>query len=133
MAPSRRKKELTDDQKRIVVSVFPYTGHSVCTIGIGYRDAAGVHDHRLAYWHLRLTRGDLAGHTVDDVLRALVGALVRHLDDGGDPADKYATAGGPGAPLGATGGTVTQDPLPGLSPTLQAGQCLDTDGGIAPL
>lgn len=114
MARSKRKKELADDQKRIVLSVFPYSGHSVCTIGIGYRDAAGVHDTRLAYWHLRLTRGDLAGHSTDDVLRAIVGALVRRLDDGRDPADQQTTAGGPGAPLGATGGTVPQDSLPGL-------------------
>jgi len=67
----------------------------------------------LARWHLRLTRADLAGHSTDDVLRAVIDRLVHRLDSTGDPAD-YRAAVGIGAPLGATGGTVTQDPLPGM-------------------
>ena len=114
MAKSKRKKEIADEQKRIILEVFPYAGHTVCTISLGHRSLSGVHHTRLAYWHLRLTRGDLAGHRVDDVLRAIVLALVRHLDGVGDPADSVRLAEGTGAPLGAAGGTVPQDTLPGL-------------------
>lgn len=66
----------------------------------------------LARWHLRLTRADLAGHCTDDVIRAVLDRVMHHLDTPGDPAD-YRAAVGPGAPVGATGATVIQDPLPG--------------------
>lgn len=114
MASKASKRKPADDQKRIFLEVFPYAGHAVCTVGLGYRDAGGVHRTRLAYWHLRLTRGDLAGRATDDVLRAIVKAIVQRLDDGPDPADRQSTGGAPGVPLGTAGGTVTEDTLPGL-------------------
>ena len=114
---SKRKgtSEPVDSQRRISVTVWPYSTYSVATVDIGWRDGSGPCSSRLARWHLRLTRTDLAGHTTDDVLRVIVDCLVHRLESGPDPAD-YRAAVGPGAPLGATGGTVTTDPPEGQQP-----------------
>jgi hypothetical protein len=102
------------DGKHFVVEYWPYTTHTVAEIIVAWRGGDGPHRSRLARWHLRLSRADLAGHSTDDVLRILVNSLVRRLESGADPADRQAQAVGSGVPLGTAGGTVTQDSLPGL-------------------
>ena len=101
------------DGRHFVVEYWPYTTHTVAEIIVAWRGSDGPHRSRLARWHLRLSRADLAGHSTDDVIRSLIDGLVRRLESGADPAD-HQSAVGPGAPLGATGGTVTEDTLPGL-------------------
>lgn len=99
--------------KTLKLEVVPWTTHTVAVLSLESRDANGRSHSVLARWHLRLTRADLAGHSTDDVLRAVVERLLHRLDDEGDPAD-YRAAVGIAAPVGATGATVTQDSLPGM-------------------
>lgn len=102
-----------DSQKGLILDVRPYTTHTIVSVAIDWRDQSGRHHSPLASWHLRLTRADLAGHSTDDVLRAVFTRILRRMESGRqDPADRQAE--GSGAPLGAGGGTVTEDTLPGL-------------------
>ena len=112
MSRTKGTREPVDRQPSLSITIWPYVGYTVCTVDAGWRDGAGPHRSRLARWHLRLSRADLAGHTTDDVLRSLIDSLVRRLESGPDPADHHAAVG-TGAPLGATGGTVTTDPREG--------------------
>lgn len=112
------------------LSVSPYDGHSVVTVVISTRSGSQRIDRRLARWHVRLTRADLAGHNTRDVLAVVLGMVMHRLEQpSGDPADWHATrpnraAVGPGAPDGATGRAWTQDRLPGMSADS------DTPGGL---
>ena len=109
-----------DPKRSLHVNLYPWGSHSVVTVDISASDSTGRHVSRLAYWHVDLTRADLHGKSSDDVIRLLCECLLRRLESGPiDPADQVAIsedpkAEGPGAPLGATGGTVTQDCLPGI-------------------
>ena len=120
MPRSKRAHEPVDPKRSLHLSLLPWTGYSVVTVDVGTSDSTGRHLSRLAYWHVDLTRADLSGKSSDDVLRLLCECLLRRLESGArDPADQVAgrsasAAVGPGAPLGATGGTVTQDCLPGI-------------------
>lgn len=104
----------------ISIKCEPYTGHSVVTVVLSTRRGRERADYRLARWHVRLTRADLAGHNTRDVLLAVLAVVVQRLERGGsDPADWHAGASGSheavgsGAPAsGATG--AVQDSLPGL-------------------
>lgn len=92
----------------------PYTTHAVATVSVEWRDGAVRRSTHLGRFHLHVTRADLAGQPLHSVVAILVDSLLRRLEPNGlrDPAD--VTAVGPGAPLGATGGTVINVPLPGL-------------------
>ncbi len=120
MPRSKVARGPVDPKTSLHVALYPWSGHSVITVDVGSSDSTGRHLSRLAYWHVELTRADLHGKSSDDVLRLLSECLLRRLEPGaGDPADQVAGRGseqarGPGAPLGATGGTVTQDCLPGI-------------------
>src|SRR5665647_324588 len=113
MARSPSRRDPVDEQRTLRLEVVPWTTHTVCTVSLESRSAAGRSHSVLARWHIRLTRADLAGHSTDDVIRAILVRLLHRLDSPGDPADRIAAVG-PGAPVGATGATVTQDRLPGL-------------------
>ena len=99
--------------KTLKLEVVPWTTHTVAVLSLESRDADGRSHSVLARWHLRLTRADLAGHSTDDVLRAVIERLLHRLNSKGDPADHQAAVG-IGVPVGTTGATVTQDPLPGM-------------------
>lgn len=112
-----------DPKTSLAFTIYPWSSHSVVTVDMARWDSTGRHVSRLAYWHLDLVRSQLHGRSTDDVLRLVCLGLLRRLESGAkDPADALArshdnTAEGPGAPLGATGGTVTQDCPPGDWPT----------------
>lgn len=108
MSRSKGTREPADRQPSLSITFWPYTTHTVVTIDAGWRDGTGAHRSRLARWHIRLSRSDLAGHQTDDVLRSLVDGLVHRLESGADPAD-HVKAVGSGVPLGTTGGTVTTE------------------------
>lgn len=130
MSSKAKPKGPLYDHPSFEVSLWPYRTGAVVEVGVGFSDGTGRHRSRIAYWHVDLTRGQLAGRTSDDVLRLLCDCLVRRLESGTeDPADytvgrENRSRRSPGAPGGATGATVTQDCLPGLQPTL------DTPGGV---
>lgn len=63
--------------------------------------------------NLAVGRRGLAGRPPAECALLLSDHLYRRWHQS-DTADGDSTAVGPGAPLGATGGTVPQDPLPGL-------------------
>lgn len=112
-------KGTQDDLRSLQLSFQPFTTHTVATVALGWREHDGAHSRFLARWHLSITRTDLAGLGTTDALHVLVDMVLHRLGTGGDPADRYAADGdaqpvGSGAPLGAMGGTVTEDPLPGL-------------------
>ena len=117
MTRKSTSKGPADAQKHLSITVYPWSTHSTVDVAVGWRDADGAHRSRLAYWHVRLTRADLAGHATDDVLRAILERILHRLDTAADPADRQSAVG-PGAPLGATGGTVTTDPQGPGEPTL---------------
>jgi hypothetical protein len=119
MSKTSSTKGVQDDLKYLTLSFQPFTTHTVATLVSGSSRSGGPVDRFLARWHLSITRADLAGHSTSDALHVLVDMVVHRLRTGGDPADRYATDSdaqpvGSGAPLGATGGTVGQDSLPGL-------------------
>lgn len=103
-----RSKEPVDEMRTLRLEVVPWTTHTVCVVSLESRSAAGRSHSVLARWHLRLTRADLAGHSTDDVLRAVIERVLHRLDSTGNPADRLAAVG-IGVPLGTTGGTVTTD------------------------
>lgn len=123
MPRSKGSHEPVDSKPSLAFTIYPWSAHSVVTVDVGHHDSTGRHVRRIAYWHLELSRSDLRGHSTDDVLRLVCSGILRRLESGaGDPADQVAraedsTAAGPGAPLGASGGTVTQDCPPGSWPT----------------
>ena len=120
MSKAKGSREPADRQTRLSIAFWPWSTHTIAYLTLGWRDNGGAHSSPLAYWHLDVGRADLQGRPTNDVLRILVNGLVRHLDEPDDPADQVAqaadirTAEGPAAPLGATGGTVTQDSPPGI-------------------
>jgi len=120
MSKQRPTREPVDGKPSISITLYPWVAHSVVTVDVSAHDSTGRHSSRLAYWHVNITRAELAGKSTDDVLRLLCERILRRLESGpSDPADQVAgrtesTAVGPGAPVGATGATVTQDCLPGL-------------------
>ena len=120
MPRSKVAHEPVDRKPSLAFTVYPWSAHSVVTVDVGHHDGTGRHVRRIAYWHLELSRAELSGHSTDHVLRLICLSVLRRLESGAvDPADQVARAGdssaeGPGAPLGATGGTVTQDCLPGI-------------------
>ena len=120
MSRTKGSREPVDQQSSLSLTLYPWTTHTVAEVDLGWRRDGATHRSRLAYWHLDVTRADLAGRATDDVIRILVDGLLRHLDGSHDPADAYAVAAASdtgeatGAPLGAMGGTVTQDSLPGI-------------------
>jgi len=113
MRGSKAARTPTDAIKTLRLEVVPWTTHTVAVLSLESRDSTGRSHSVLARWHLRLTRADLAGHSTDDVLRVVIDRLLHRLDSTGDPAD-YQAAVGIGVPVGTTGATVTQDPLPGM-------------------
>ena len=120
MARGQRKSEPADTKPSLAFTIYPWTTHSIVTVDVGHHDSTGRHVSRIAYWHLELSRADLAGQPTDDVLRLICKRLMRRLESGAtDPADQVARGEesrpeAPEPPLGATGGTVTQDCLPGI-------------------
>lgn len=120
MSRTKVAREPADRKPSLAFTIYPWSSNSVVTVDVGHHDSVGRHVRRIAYWHLDLTRADLAGLPTDDVLRLICERVLRRLESGAaDPADQVARgedsmAAGPGAPLGAAGGTVTQDCLPGL-------------------
>lgn len=108
MSRTKGTRGPADAQRCISITAWPWTGSTDVVVAVGWRDAAGPHRSTLARWSLRLTRADLAGHSTDDVLRALLERVLHRLESGADPAD-HVKAVGTGAPLGATGGTVTTE------------------------
>ena len=114
MTTNHKNREPVDAIKTLRLEVVPWTTHTVVVVSLESRNAAGRSHSVLARWHLRLTRADLAGHSTDDVLRAVIERLLHRLDSTGNPAD-YQAAVGIGVPLGTTGGTVTTDPPVGVS------------------
>ena len=121
MSSTKASRVADPNAKSISLDVHPYTTHTVVTLSVASRGPAGVHRARLATWYVRLTRADLAGHTTDDVLRVVLERILHRLESGADPADYQASAIGPGAPLGATGGTVTPTVRTVVEPTLDNG------------
>ena len=120
MSRTKVAHEPADRKPSLAFTIYPWSASSVVTVDVGHHDSTGRHVRRIAYWHLDLSRADLAGLPTDDVLRLICERVLRRLESGAaDPADQVAqgqqsSAAGPGAPLGATGGTVTQDCLPGI-------------------
>jgi len=123
MSRTSGTRDAKTEIKTLKIEVVPWTTHTVAVLSLESRSASGRSHSVLARWHLRLTRADLAGHSTDDVLRAVIERVLHRLQSAGDPAD-YRAAVGLGVPLGTTGGTVTTDspaggcadsqPLPGL-------------------
>lgn len=119
---STKKRAPADDAglPELRIAISPYVGHSVVTVVISTRNGGERSDHRLARWHIPLTRADLTGRSTNDVLESVLAVVLRRVkQQRPDPADWHAsrrvdpTAVGPGAPAsGATG--AVQDPLPGL-------------------
>ena len=120
MPRSRAARESVDPKPSLAFTIYPWRENSVITVDVGIHDSCGRHVRRIAYWNLELSRAELRGQSTDNVLRLICLSVLRRLESGAaDPADQVARradklAGGLGAPLGATGGTVTQDCLPGI-------------------
>src|SRR5665647_358407 len=108
MSRTRGSREPADEMRTLRLEVVPWTTHTVCVVSLEHRGTTGRSHSVLARWHLALTRADLAGHSTDDVLRAVIERVLHRLESSGDPAD-YRAAVGLGVPLGTTGGTVTTD------------------------
>ena len=106
MSRTKGTREPADEMRTLRLEVVPWTTHTVCVVSLESRSAAGRSHSVLARWHLRLTRADLAGHSTDDVLRAVIERLLHRLESSGDPADHLAAVG-LAVPLGTAGGTVT--------------------------
>ena len=105
-------------RKSVHLAFYPFTTHTVVHFSLTSGSAVGERTDRVASWNVRLTRADLAGHSTDDVIRGLLKCLLRSLESR-DPANyRAASAVGIGAPLGATGGTVTTDHRQVVQPTL---------------
>ena len=120
MSISKGTREPVDRQTRIVVTLIPSTTHTVAEVALGWRRRGGVDLGRIAYWHIDVTRADLAGRNTDDVLRLLLDGVLRHLDGAHDPADQVAHGtdiSGAAAPPpleGPQGEDPQQTALPGL-------------------
>lgn len=112
MSRTKGTRDAASEIKTLRLEVVPWTTHTVAVLSLESRSASGRSHSVLARWHLRLTRADLAGHSTDDVLRAVIDRLMHRLDSTGDPAD-YQAAVGIAVPLGTTGGTVTTEPPEG--------------------
>jgi len=112
MSRTKGSREPADEMRTLRLEVVPWTTHTVCVVSLESRNAAGRSHSVLARWHLRLTRADLAGHSTDDVLRAVIERVLHRLQSTGDPADHIAAVG-IAVPLGTTGGTVTTEPPAG--------------------
>lgn len=130
MSESKGAREPADRKPSLAFTIYPWKAHSIVTVDVGHHDSTGRHVRRIAYWHLELSRAELAGHSTDDVLRLICNGVLRRLESGAkDAGDQVAhgsdsDAAGPGAPDGATGRAVKQDCLPGTWPTPR------TPGGI---
>ena len=120
MSNLKGSREPVDRQTSVRLTFYPWTSHTVAQVDLGWRDHDGAHRAPLAYWHLDVTRADLAGRKTDDVIRLFVDGLLRHLDGADDPADQVAHRTEPSgvaasAPLeGPQGEAPTQAALPGL-------------------
>lgn len=103
----------TPDAHWIVYAFYPWDEYTQAEVRLQSR-VGGVGS-SLVVWagHLAVGRRDLAGRTPRDVAVLLGDELWQHLH-ANDVTDADPTAVGLGAPLGATGGIVGQDPLPGM-------------------
>lgn len=112
-AEEARRRE-TPDAHWIIYAFHPWDEYTQAEVRLESR-CSGVGS-SLVVWsgHLAVGRRDLTGKSPRDVSIMLGDELWRHLHDGYPNTDSQPPAVGPGAPLGATGGTVPQDTLPGL-------------------
>lgn len=80
------------------------------------RSLVGGHADEVIVWtgNLRTGRRDLAGRTPADCAILLSDRLWNEWSNRRSQGAMSDPAGGPGAPVGATGATVTSIPLPGL-------------------
>jgi len=108
------RERTTPDAHWIIYAFYPWDQYTQTEVRLEARvDGIGS---SLVVWHgnLPVGRRDLKGKPPRDVAIMLGDELWRHLhpDISADLAARIAVA--TGVPLGTTGGTVTQDPLPGL-------------------
>jgi hypothetical protein len=114
---SKDKKSIADPgASHIELRFYPYAKDTQAVVVVAH--GLGACASRLRVWSglLPCSRGDLRGLDAGSVTVMLTGLLRDALTD--PPGDAIAwradikAAGGIGAPLGATGGTVTQLKLP---------------------
>lgn len=118
MAATRNyKKSLADPgASHLELRFYPYASETQAVVVVAH--GLGARAQRLRVWSgvLDCGRRDLAGLDAGRVTLLLAGLLRDALaDPQGDPIavpTDIATAVGPGAPVGATGGTVTRLELP---------------------
>lgn len=104
----------TEDAHWIIYAFYPWDEYTEAVIDL--RSLVDGVGRSVIVWrgHLPLGRGDLRGRSPRDVAIMLGDELWRHVHPGDPTPGPQDPAVGPGAPLGATGGTVPQDTLPGL-------------------
>ena len=66
MTKSKSTREPVDQQSSLSLTLYPWTTHTVAEVDLGWRRDGATHRSRLAYWHLDVTRADLAGRPTDD-------------------------------------------------------------------
>jgi hypothetical protein len=95
----------------IAFSVYPYEDHARLVVTLRHHKPLVGRDLVLGSLRLDIGREDLAGLTSRLAVRLVAVSILNALSE---DLDTIPTAAGHGAPLGATGGTVAQDSLPGL-------------------
>jgi hypothetical protein len=112
-------KESQIEQRDPIAIVFTFRPNFSDTLAtVTLVTGTGTRCRHDVFWRGRvgLTRGSLAGLDRRECALLLGDALHAEWAGARDhrEAPAHDPAVGPGAPLGAAGGTVTQDPLPGL-------------------
>lgn len=112
-AASERNRK-TPDAHWIVYAFYPWDEYTQAEVRLESR-VGGVCS-SLPVWagHLATGRRDLVGKSPRDVALMLGDELWRHWHPGVGTQPSTLSPLGGGAPLGAMGGTVPQDALPGL-------------------
>lgn len=119
MARGKRAPGNQDEHRTIELFFTPYTEGTYVGANVAWTGSRSYERRVLSRWRIDVARTDLAGLRPDAVLRVLCLGLVRCLEPFGAWSYTYPltapTAEGIGAPLGATGGTVSgQMTLPGM-------------------
>lgn len=105
--------------RELVFSVYPYVDHARLVVTLRHHRPIVGRDLVLGSIRLDIGREGLAGLSSALAVRLVAVSILNALDA---PAPPERPAGGTGAPGGATGATVPQGTLPGLEPTILAGQ-----------
>lgn len=118
MSSSKGKRGTGAHLTTLAVAFTPARDHTLVAVRRSSSSPSGRSDSWIAHWYIDHTVASLTGLTTHDVLLELVNGLLRSLVARADYLNRPGAAVGIGAPLGATGGTVTQTPDHASEPTL---------------